>query len=212
MRILIFPLLLCLAMFNVSCANIYHEISPAYGPRAANNMAAQMDAQILARSNVYVEGVKLTKEQIAMRQRQLRQTITIVTTVPVNINNFDHTNALSRQISEEMARWFVDAGYRVQEIRKGTDIRIQEKHGEVILTRDREELLRTKASSVAILSGTYVISPEQVRYSMRLVHTAGTEVLAMSTATVPITPDVPPLLEENGDPVKVTPSVSTRLQ
>ncbi len=212
MRTFILPLLISLMMFSVSCANIYHEVSPAYGPRAANTMAAQMDEQILARSNVHVANVKLTKEQIAMRQRQLRQSITIVTTVPVNINNFDLTNALSRQISEEMARWFVDAGYRVHEIRKGTDIRIQERHGEVILTRDREELLKTTASSVAILTGTYVISPEQVRYSMRLVHTRGTEVIAMSTATVPITPDVPPLLKENTDPVKITPSVSTRLQ
>ncbi len=199
-------------MLNVSCATVYHGLSPAFAPRAANTMAAQMDEQILARSNVHVAGVKLSKEQIAQRARQLRQSITIVATVPVNINNFDLTNALSRQISEEMARWFVDAGYRVHEIRKGTDIRIQERHGEVILTRNKEELLRTTASSVAILTGTYVVSPEQVRYSMRLVHSGGTEVIAMSTATVPITPDVPPLLVENGDPVKVTPSVSTRLQ
>ncbi len=212
MRIFILPFLLSLMMFSVSCANIYHEVSPAYGPRAANTMAEQMDAQIMARSNVQPAHIKLTKEQIALRQKQLRQSITIVTTVPVNINDFNLTNALARQISEEMARWFVDAGYRVQEIRKGTDIRIQEKHGEVILTRDKTELLRTRASSVAILTGTYVISPEQVRYSMRLVHTPGTEVIAMSTATVPITPDVPPLLKENTEPVKITPSVNTRLQ
>ncbi len=187
-----------------------NSMGTGLGPRAANTMAAQMDAQILQRANA--TAAHIPKKELAAYQQQLRNSITIMTTVPVNLNDLTLSNALARQISEEMSRWFVNAGYRVKEIRKGTEIRFQEKTGEMLLTRDRSELAKKTASSVAILTGTYVMSPEQVRFSMRLLHTPSNDVIAMSTATVPITPDVPPLLEENTTPQPISPSVQTRLQ
>ncbi len=213
MRKYTFLILLACMFLSQGCAavnSVDAMVGSGFGPRAANDMAAQMDAQIMQRGNV----TKATtpRELLDARQRQLRSTITIVTTVPVNLNNLHLSNALARQISEEMSRWFVNAGYRVREIRKGKELRFQEKTGEMLLTRDRADLARKTATSVAVLTGTYVISPEQVRYSMRLLHTPTNDVLAMGTATVPITPDVPPLLVENTAPEKVTPSVNTRLQ
>ncbi len=207
----IFLFLLSFALLGQGCVSAMNGVvGSGYGPRAANDMAEQMDAQIMQRGNVTL--ATTPKELLEARQRQLRSTITIMTTVPVNLNNLQLSNALARQISEEMSRWFVTAGYRVKEIRKGKELRFQEKTGEMLLTRDREELARKTATSIAVLTGTYVITPEQVRYSMRLLHTPSNDVLAMGTATVPITPDVPPLLVENTAPVKVEPSVNTRLQ
>ena len=49
-------------------------------------------------------------------------------------------------------------------------------------------------TSHAGLAGTYVVSADNVRFTMRLIHTTSNEVLAMGTATVPINDDVLPLL------------------
>ncbi len=206
--------LLCLCIFcffSLGCG-VAKSFGPQseYGPRAADAMAADMDAQLMRRAGIHRGS--LSEEQAAARAHQIRRDITIVTTVPVNVNNLKLSNALARQMMEEASRWFVSAGYNVQEIRKGKELRFQEQTGEMLLTRKRSELARTSASGTAVLTGTYVISPEQVRFSMRLVHTLTNDVLAMGTATVPITPDVPPLLVENSSDRRVQPSVYTRLQ
>jgi hypothetical protein len=118
---------------------------------------------------------------------------------------------VARQISEEMARWFVQAGYRVKEIRKGRDVHVDAKRGEMVLTRDVGKLLSTNVTTEAVLDGTYVVTPEQVRFSMRLLHVPSNDILAMGTATVPITNDLKPLLHDMRE-AKVVPSIGTRLK
>ncbi len=218
---------ICLMLFalaNQGCASIT-PLGTEYAPKAAYAMAEQMDAQILVRGNAaqlpkreYEKKLTTHQDQVndsellAMRQRELRQSITIMTTIPVNVNNLKVSCPLARQMTEEISTILVSAGYRVQEIRKGKEILFQEQQGEMLLTRDTGQLAKRHVSSVAVLTGTYVITPEQVRFSMRLLHTPSNEVLAMASATVPITPDVRPLLEENSVPTKITPSVNTRLR
>ncbi len=211
MKITSFLCMLTFCLFSLGCG-VAKSFGPQTetGPRAANAMAADMDAQLMKRAGIYRGS--LSEKEAAARAFQIRRNITIVTTVPVNVNNLKLSNALARQMMEEASRWFVSAGYNVQEIRKGKELRFQEQTGEMLLTRKRSELHNTSASGVAVLTGTYVISPEQVRFSMRLLHTPTNDVLAMGTATVPITPDVPPLLIENTGGQRVQPSVYTRLR
>jgi hypothetical protein len=64
----------------------------------------------------------------------------------------------------------------------------------------------------AVLAGTYVVTPEQVRFSMRLLHVPSNDILAMATATVPITNDLKPLLHDRKEPQKVVPSIGTKLK
>ncbi len=196
-------------LFSQGCAAV-GTMGTGYAPKAANLMASQMDAQVMQKGNAGKGSANM--QELPARQLELRNSITIMATVPVNINNLEVSNALARQMSEEISRWFVSAGYRVQEIRKGKEIVFQKKQGEMLLTRDTKQLAQRHVSSVAVLAGTYVVTPKQVRFTMRLLHTPSNEVIAMSTATVPITPDVRPLLKESTQPVKVTPSVQTRLQ
>ena len=187
-------------------------------PKAADSIAEQMDKQLLARyTPPKAQGQSLSdtmsgpsREEI---NRSIRGSITIMGTVPVNINNLEMSCPLARQMTEEISRWLVNAGYHFQELRKGKDIYFEKQQGEMLLTRDTKLLASRSVVSQAILVGTYVVSPEQVRFSMRLLHTPSNEVLAQGTATVPITPDVPPLLVNTGSgPVKIEPSVNTRLQ
>jgi len=74
------------------------------------------------------------------------------------------------------------------------------------------QLASPSGTSQAILAGTYVTTSEQVRFSIRLIHTSSNEVLAMGTATVPITDDLRPLVREARPGDGLAPSVSTRLQ
>lgn len=170
-------------------------------PKAADSIAKQMDAQLMSRF-------------ASSDKRAARSKIMIMATVPVNLNNFEISCTAARQMSEEIARWFVNAGYRWRELRKGKDIRFDPLTGETLLTRDLKQLESLQGQSQAVLVGTYVISPIQVRFSMRLIHTPTNEVLAMGTETVEITDDLRPLLREGTGPdprLKTTPSTGTRL-
>ena len=146
------------------------------------------------------------------RESLARARIMIMGTTPVNINNLDEASPLARQMTEEISRWLINEGYRCQELRKGRDIRFDKLKGEFILTRDVRQLASSSGTSQAVLAGTYVATSEQVRFSIRLIHTSSNEVLAMGTATVPITDDLRPLVREPRAGDGLAPSVSTRLQ
>lgn len=181
-------------------------------PKAANEVAEQMDKQIINRFKTGSGGSLSTYSGDSDR-RFTRQQITIISTVPVNLNNLNLSCAAARQMSEEVSRWFINAGYKLQEMRKGRDIFFDRSTGETLLTRDTAYLATLKATGDAVLVGTYVISPIQVRFSLRLLHVSSNEVMAMGTVTVPITDDLQPLLRETGlEEQKVMPSIGTKLR
>ena len=171
-------------------------------PRAADSIAKQMDEQLMMRYAGDDPGMT-SKERIM-----------ILGTTPANINNLEESSPLARQMTEEVARWLVNAGYRFQEIRRGSVIRFDKQRGEFYLTRDVRKLAAASGTGQAVLAGTYVVSREQVRFSLRLIHTTSGEVLAMGTATVPITDDMRNLLRDRGPGAGdgLTPTVRTRLQ
>jgi hypothetical protein len=177
---------------------------------AADDMAEAMDKQILAHFGVEQPGLFSKKEQ-RHHPLKIRRALSISCTVAVDLNNLENTSPVGRQISEEMARWFVQAGYKVREIRKGKDVHIDAKRGEMVLTRDVHKLLSTNVTTEAVLAGTYVVTPEQVRFSMRLLHVPTNDILAMATATTPITDDLKPLLHDVKE-VKLGPSIGTKLK
>jgi len=177
---------------------------------AADDMAEDMDKQILGHFGVEQPGFFSNAEE-KQRPVNIRRALSISCTVAVDLNNLENSSPVGRQISEEMARWFVQAGYKVKEIRKGKDVYIDAKRGEMVLTRDVGKLLSAGVASEAVLAGTYVVTPEQVRFTMRLLHVPSNDVLAMSSATVPITNDLKPLLHDMKE-TKVMPSTGTKLQ
>lgn len=176
-------------------------------PKAADDIAKQMDKQLMIRFGGKSE-LCFSSENRALRNR-----ISVMTTVPVNLNNLEVSCPLARQMAEEITRWMVNAGYQLEELRKGKDIFFSRPTGETLLTRNTNLLATRQVSSEAVLVGTYVITPDQVRFNVRLLHTPSNEVLAMGTATVPITDDVIPLLTDNtGKALRIAPSIGTRLQ
>jgi hypothetical protein len=137
-------------------------------------------------------------------------------TVPADVNDLDASNPLARQMGEELARWFVQAGYAVQEIRKGNTVLIEPGNGEKLLTRRDNLLDKRNVESTAILTGTYSVTSKNVRFNIRVLHTSTQEVLGMSTVSVPLTAEVRSLLgggsgRQAGIVAGIAPSVGTLL-
>jgi len=209
-RRLIF-LFLALAILLIPLAAAAGMMTRGTVPIAADEMAEAMDKQILGYFGVEQPGGLFSKSEQKHHPLAIRKALSISCTVAVDLNNLENSSPVGRQISEEMARWFVQAGYKVKEIRKGRDVQIDAQRGEMVLTRDVRKLLSTNVTTEAVLAGTYVVTPEQVRFAMRLLHVPSNEILAMATATVPITADLKPLLQDMKEG-KVMPSIGTKLQ
>lgn len=166
-------------------------------PAIAGRLAAELDAQ-----------VSQLLGQADSGYRNLR----IIVTTPANLNNLESANTLSRQMSEELAYWLVNAGYQVQEIRRGANLLFNPEQGEFLLTRNRDLLAETEANAGAVLTGTYIITPRAVRFNIRLLELATGETLAMGNATIPMTGEVRALVTDNeGLYLSMRPSVGTRL-
>lgn len=206
-----------LAILLIITALLMPLVAAAEGnvPKAANDIAKQMDKQLMNRygSKTSVSSGEGVSFGSSSKDYSVRQGISIMSTVPVSLTNLQVSSPLARQMMEEITRWLVNEGYIFEEIRKGQDIQFSSPTGETLLTRDTARLASRSVTSAGVMVGTYVISQEQVRFNIRILHTPSNEVLAMGTATVPITDDIRPLLYDiSQNPVKVLPSIGTRLQ
>ena len=163
-----------------------------YVPQAANVAVKKFDEQLM-------KLLGLTHPRSSLR---------IAFTVPANLNNLQKTNTLARQMSEELARGLKTKGYKVLEVRKGTEVVMTPGVGELFLTRDTAKLSKDEINAELLLTGTYVVTERGVRFSLRLLHMASTEVIAMATSTVPVHREILPLLVENELEVKPVPPLA----
>lgn len=199
-----------LAIILVLAALLFPLTAAADGnvPDAAKCIGKQLDDQIMRKFTGHSASFADSSTQ-----RMTRSRIMIMGTTPANINNLTQASPLARQMTEEISRYLMSLGYRYDELRKGQDIRFDPRVGEFILTRQVPQLASRTGYGQAILAGTYVVSGEDVRFTISLLCTDSNEVLAKATATVPITPDLRPMLVENYGPGSgLKPSVYTRLQ
>jgi len=192
----LFGLSALLLMPLTATAGIVELLIGGAVPRAGREIANQMDRQLVRRIGDYPGG---------------RSCVMIVSTVAVELSELSESSPLSRQISEEVMNALIAKGYRVSELRKGKDIIMRPRNGETLLTRDVSRLATRDVQSVAVLVGTYVMTSENVRFNMRLLHTPSNEVLAMGSATVPVSEEVKVLLSDRKKPGPPQPSVFTRL-
>ena len=189
MRKITLPLILALGLL-LPCAAA-HTALAASVPSAADSIGKQIDKQMVQRyaAKTTDDGLSQSERESRMRARTI-----IMGTVAADLNDLNASCPLARQMTEEISRYLVSKGYRFQELRKGSYIRFHPETGEVLLTRNVRQLASRVGTSHAVLAGTYVVSADNVRFTMRLIHTTSNEVLAMGTATVPINDDVLPLL------------------
>ncbi len=166
-------------------------------PETARDLAAELDAQIVERLQL-VEGP--AKGQVLM------------VTTPASLDDLEMSSPLARLFAEELASWFVQAGYRVQDIRKGKTVLFAPKTGELLLTRDVQLLAENQAPSALILVGTFTETSRSVRFNIKLIHAPDNEVLAMSSRTIPMSPELAELATDANRSrlTRLKPTVSTK--
>lgn len=136
----------------------------------------------------------------------------LIITTPVNISDLEESIPLSLQMQEELAAWFSQAGYSIKEIRKGGALLFRERDGELLLTRNLDLLGSTKAESAAIVVGTYIITPQNIRFNIRMMETASNDVLGAASVTVPLNAELRGLLGARArTPYFIEPSIVNRL-
>lgn len=172
------------------------ERTIGFVPRTADNIGAELDSQVM--------------RQLAQAGYE-RGSVSIACTVPVLLGDFADTSPLARQMMEELSRYFVDQGYKVDEIRKGSEVVSVPRKGEFLLTRDARKLQSRTVTTEMVLTGTYTVTDRSVRFNMRLLSTPTNEVVAMAAGTVPLTEELFPLVADPLPPPPLQPSVRTRL-
>ncbi len=165
-------------------------------PTAAKDIGSELDKQVEAK---YID------------EALPKSDFTIVCTVPVALEDFNESNLLSQQLTEEISTNLVEHGYKVNELRKGEILYIEPKNGEFLLTREYSKLAENETDSIDVLVGTYVITTKHIRYNMSLLHVPTNEVLAKAAATIAITEEIYPLIEKDGYNHELRPSVQTKL-
>lgn len=205
-RLSLLFLVAALALFPLTAAAFFGGNVPS----AADDITKQLDKQLMERyAGRDPDMSKSNREAVA------RAGIMILGTSPANISDLTESSPLARQMMEEISRGLMQKGYRFKELRTGSYIRFDKESGEFLLTRDVRKLESRTGVGQAVMAGTYVVSRTQVRFSIRLIHIPSNEVLAMGTATVPITDDIYPLLKDPYNPSRSNsgiPSSYTRLQ
>lgn len=177
-------------------------------PNAADSIGRQLDGQMMRRYAAVNDPATSQKQQKSFARAQ----IMIMGTTAADINDLERTSPLARQMTEEVSRWLMDAGYRYQELRSGKYIRFDRDSGEFFLTREVSRLTSRMGTAPVIMAGTYLVSGRHVRFTISLIHSNTREVMAKASATIPITDDISDIIEDvpsNSGPV---PSTYTRLQ
>ncbi|MCL1890172.1 MAG: FlgO family outer membrane protein [Desulfovibrionaceae bacterium] len=121
----------------------------------------------------------------------------MIVTTPVDLNNLEESNAVARQMQEELSRWFIQTGYNVQEVRQGKALLMRPSTGELLLTRNKDLIPDKEARSALTLVGTYSMSSRNMTFNVRLVRTGGPDVYAMSNITLPVSGELRSMLSVN---------------
>lgn len=167
-------------------------------PMAATSLGEALDAQLVKRLNL-LEGPA--------------KGYSLIVTTPVSLNNLESSMPLARQMGEELSAWFVQSGYRLQEIRKGRTILFSPQKGELLLTRRVKLLGNENVRSAIIMATTYSTTMNRIRFNVRLIHAKTNEVLAMANKTIPLTGEMRMLAQNTSSKrsIGIIPSVGTRL-
>lgn len=91
----------------------------------------------------------------------------IVATV-VQLDRLDASSRLGRLVSEQLGSRLVQRGLRVTELRMRESLALRPGQGELLLSRQAQEVARAQAAQ-AVLVGTYAVAPQAVYVSLKLV-------------------------------------------
>jgi len=184
----------CAPMANGEMAYLYKEVGASmpwsgdkpdmkeYYPQAAQEMAAELDAQL---------GPRLGFGMTTTPGLQW-----LLVTTPSDINNMGKAAPLSRALAEQLGQAMTARGYYVQEIRKTSEVVFDKSQGEFMLSRDVRALATRNFQSTLVMTGTYTASPVGVRFNIEVIDARNNDVLAKTSRTIPMSRPVAYLMEQ----------------
>ena len=104
----------------------------------------------------------------------------MVVTTFVETSKLTRTSSFGRYLSEQLMNEFQRHAYPVIEIRKSTELRVQEKRGEFGLARTEEDL-QADLKADTMLTGTYFIGLDDILVTARILNNRTATVMASST-------------------------------
>ncbi|GFK95836.1 hypothetical protein NNJEOMEG_03707 [Fundidesulfovibrio magnetotacticus] len=153
-----------------------------YYPQAAQAMADDLDAQLAAR---------LGFDHTTTRGLQW-----VIVATPADLNNLTQAAPLARAVAEQTAQALTARGYYVQEVRKTSEVVFDKSQGEFMLTRDARALATRRFQGTLVVTGTYVASPQGVRFNMEAIDARNNDVLAKTSRVIPMSRPVAYLMEQ----------------
>ena len=154
-------LLSLLLSFLVGCNTVQ-------GPQAVSTLAPDF----------FGVGEELARQLIANRRDGVGGERLLFTTL-VNLDDLRQTSKFGRTLSESLATQLFKHGYGVVELRKTTNIMLQAKNGEMVLSRDAARLAGRYEAN-AIVAGTYAMTPNTVILNVKLLDVHSEEVLSVA--------------------------------
>lgn len=120
-------------------------------------------------------------------------TTPLIVTSFVDLNNLNQSSVLGRLLAEKLIDELHLNGFEVSEIRKANNLFVREKVGEMILSRNANELLKT-SDARAILVGTYVATGRALMVNCRLIDLHSPRILSSCSYELTMTTELEALL------------------
>ena len=127
----------------------------------------------------------------------------MVVTTFVDINDLSKSSRFGRAMQEAVINSLIRHGIPVKDVRRGSAIKLAPGKGELILTRDQDDL-EQKIYAELVLAGTYAETPATVMVSARIMDYRTRLSLASTVLELVKTPSITALLKDSS---AITPSV-----
>lgn len=127
---------------------------------------------------------------------ELTQYSPMIAATFVDINNLRASSTFGRISSELFASALSQAGVQMREVKMRDSLFVEEKLGELILSREIKRLNKAYSAN-SILMGTYAVGSNRVYISVRVVNTKNSLVLATADLSLPLDNNLRDMLEEH---------------
>lgn len=148
-----------------------------------------------ARNNQFIPTNHRAAEAL-LSQLQGRSTgNTFLIATLVNIDALERSSTLGRLVSEQVAARFTQAGYHMVEMKFSNSIYISRSQGELMLTREIQELA-SEHSAGAVIVGTYGESRDFVYINLKVIEPGTNFVIAVHDYALPIDENIRAMLRQ----------------
>ena len=122
-------------------------------------------------------------------------TSSIIAASMVELDNLDKSSLFGQLNAQQIGSRLSQHGFKVLEARLGSELRMQKRNGEFMLTRESAKLLAQNHDAHAVLLGVYSESHDKIYISTRIVRLNDNAVIAAYEYYLPKRGDVAALLD-----------------